>query len=356
MAPKYQMVADTLRADILDGVYQKRMLLPTEQLLCQQFQVSRQTVRQALALLASEGLIERRQGSGSHIRDLSKPAPLPRRSIAVITTYISDYIFPSILREVENVLSDHNSAPLLFATQNQVSNERKVLNTLLDLSPLDGILVEGTKTGLPNPNLDLYRRLIDRGVPLVFMNGNYPELTGSLSVLDDNYGGGEMLVQYLHQRGHRHIAGIFKTDDIQGHQRYAGYADALRSLDLPFEDQQVLWYSTEAKESLFSDGAGLRFLERLAANYTAVVCYNDEIASRLVAQLVKQGVSIPGDLAVVSFDNSQYSEMTTPRITSLSHGTHNVGRMAAELLMGLFAGEPCQSQLAPWTLVQKESS
>ena len=37
MAPKYQMVADSLRTDILDGVYQKRMLLPTEQLLCQQF-------------------------------------------------------------------------------------------------------------------------------------------------------------------------------------------------------------------------------------------------------------------------------------------------------------------------------
>ena len=227
MAPKYQMVADSLRTDILDGVYQKRMLLPTEQLLCQQFQVSRQTVRQALALLVSEGLIERRQGSGSHIRDRSKPAPMPHRSIAVITTYISDYIFPSILREVENVLSDHNSAPLLFATQNQVSNERKVLNTLLDLTSLDGVLVEGTKTGLPNPNLDLYRRLIDRGVPLVFMNGNYPELTDSLSVLDDNAAGGRMLVDYLHQKGHQRIAGIFKNDDIQGHQRYAGYAAAM---------------------------------------------------------------------------------------------------------------------------------
>lgn len=356
MAPKYQMVADTLRSDILDGMYQKRMLLPTEQLLCQQFQVSRQTVRQALALLASEGLIERRQGSGSHIRDLLKPAPMPRRSIAVITTYISDYIFPSILREVENVLSDHNSAPLLFATQNQVSNERKVLNTLLELSPLDGVLVEGTKTGLPNPNLDLYRRLIDQKVPLVFMNGNYPELTDSLSVLDDNYGGGNLLVHYLHQRGHQRIAGIFKNDDIQGHQRYAGYADALRTLDLPFEDQQVLWYSTEAKESLFLDGVGVKYLEQTLAGYTAVVCYNDEIASRLVAQLSKRGVSIPEDLAVVSFDNSQYSEMTTPRITSLSHGSHNVGRMAAELLMHLFEGKPCQSQLAPWTLVQKESS
>ena len=356
MAPKYQMVADALRADILDGVYQKRMLLPTEQLLCQQFQVSRQTVRQALSLLASEGLIERRQGSGSHIRDLSKPAPVPRRSIAVITTYISDYIFPSILREVENVLSDHNSAPLLFATQNQVSTERTVRTARLDLSPLDGILVEGTKTGLPNPNLDLYRRLIDRRVPLVFMNGNYPELTDSLSVLDDNYGGGELLVHYLNQRGHQRIAGIFKNDDIQGHQRYAGYADALRTLELPFEDQQVLWYSTESKETLFSDGTSLKYLEQTLSGYTAVVCYNDEIASRLIAQLLKRGISVPKDLAVVSFDNSQYSEMTIPRITSLSHGSHNVGRMAAELLMRLFQGEPCHSQLAPWTLVQKESS
>lgn len=250
---------------------------------------------------------------------------MPHRSIAVITTYISDYIFPSILREVENVLSDHNSAPLLFATQNQVSNERKVLNTLLDLTSLDGVLVEGTKTGLPNPNLDLYRRLIDRGVPLVFMNGNYPELTDSLSVLDDNATGGRMLVDYLHQKGHQRIAGIFKNDDIQGHQRYAGYADALRTLGLPFEDQQVFWYSTEAKESLFLDGTGVKYLEQILPGYTAVVCYNDEIASRLVAQLVKRGISIPEDMAVVSFDNSQYSEMTTPRITSLSHGTHNVG-------------------------------
>ena len=165
-----------------------------------------------------------------------------------------------------------------------------------------------------------------------------------------------MLVDYLHQKGHQRIAGIFKNDDIQGHQRYAGYADALRTLGLPFEDQQVFWYSTEAKESLFLDGTGVKYLEQILPGYTAVVCYNDEIASRLVAQLVKRGISIPEDMAVVSFDNSQYSEMTTPRITSLSHGTHNVGRMAAELLMHLFEGVPCQSQVAPWTLVQKESS
>ena len=83
----------------------------------------------------------------------------------MVTTYISDYIFPSILREVENVLSQNNSAPCCSPPKTQVSNERKVLQTLLGLEHLDGVLVEGTKTGLPNPNLDLYRKLMDRGIP-----------------------------------------------------------------------------------------------------------------------------------------------------------------------------------------------
>ena len=155
MNPKYQVLAETLRTGILSGKYQK--LLPTEQTLCGQFQVSRQTVRQALSVLEAERLIERRQGSGSFIREKQEAAPLPRRSIAVVTTYISDYIFPSILREIEAVCSENNSAPLLFATQNQFDNERKILLTLLGMEQLDGVLVEGTKTGLPNPNIRLYQ-------------------------------------------------------------------------------------------------------------------------------------------------------------------------------------------------------
>ena len=191
MAPKYQQIAGILRSDILGrGYIAKQMRLPTEQLLCQQFQVSRQTVRQALSVLASEGYIERRQGSGSHILDRSQGTAVPRKSIAVVTTYISNYIFPSILREIESVLARNSSAPTLYATQNQISNERRILQSLLDGRLPDGILVEGTKTGLPNPNLDLYRKLMDRGVPMVFLHGIYPELTGPLSVLDDNYGGG----------------------------------------------------------------------------------------------------------------------------------------------------------------------
>ena len=72
--------------------------------------------------------------------------------------------------------------------------------------------------------------------------------------------------------------------------------------------------------------------------------------------LTKLGLSVPGDVAVVSFDNSAYSEMSTPRVTSLSHAQYNVGRLAAEMLFRHLRGETCASALVPWALVEKESS
>ena len=356
MPPKYKIIADTLKNEIINDVYSDKMLLPTEQILCERFKASRQTIRQALSILVSDGLIERRQGSGSHICGLSSSNTKSLKVIAVVTTYISDYIFPSILREIENVLSANGCTPLLFATQNQVSNERKILKNLLSLDNLDGILVEGTKSGLPNPNIDLYKKLIKKQIPIVFLHSNYPELSECYSILDDNYSGGQILVNYLYNKGHRKIAGIFKNDDIQGHKRYAGYTDTLRDLDLVFDDNQVFWYNTEFKNKLISDNIGIESIISILNDCTAVICYNDEIASRVINHLIKKGVKIPQDISVVSFDNSHYSELSIPRITSLSHGIYNVGRMASKIMIKLINHEKTKSQLAPWTLIEKESS
>lgn len=355
MAPKYQSIANSLRQEIESGQYSSKQLLPTEQLLCQRFQISRQTVRRALSLLEEEGLIVRRQGSGSRVREQEEPAPPMQCTIAVVTTYISDYIFPGLLRGMESVLTANSSAPLLFATQNQIATERKTLQTLLAMRELDGVLVEGSKTALPSPNLDLYQKLMDRGVRLVFLNGTYPELSAVPSVLADNRGGGRMLVEHLHQRGHQNIAGIFKSDDMQGPQRYAGYVQTLRDLNLPLEDSQIFWYNTETRDSFLVEPFVDRILDSFAG-CSAIVCYNDEIAIRVVTQLKKRGAAVPEDMAVVSFDNSQYSELAPVRITSLSHGEQNLGELAASLMLRLLRGEACPSQVVPWQLVQKESS
>lgn len=357
MALKYKEIAAQLRRQIIDRQYPSGALLPTEHQLCSFYNASRQTIRTALQCLADEGLILRRQGSGSRVLNLQEIPLLPQRTIAIIITNITDYIFPSVLREAEAVLSANNCAALLYATSNQVSQERRILLDLLSQKKIDGLLVEGTKTALPNPNLDLYRKFQARNIPLVFFHGGYQNLEGSVSILDDNYNGGRQLVEYLLGKGHTRIAGLFKNDDLQGHQRYAGFIDAQRDLNLPLDDQKIFWYSTESKD-LMNPQSPLwdSQIAPILQGCTAVVCYNDQVANPLVEYLTSRNVHIPKQMAVVSFDNSFYSSLSSRRITSLSHGQQNVGRIAAETLMQLFEGRAVQSQTVPWVLIEKESS
>ena len=357
LALKYKEIAAALKQQILDGVYPPGSLLPTEQQLCSIHDASRQTIRTALQALAEEGLISRRQGSGSRVSALQDFSLQPQRTIAIITTNITDYIFPWVLRAAESVLSSNNCATLLYATSNQISQERRILQDLLLQKKIDGILVEGTKTALPNPNLDLYRKLQARKIPLVFFHGGYRDLEGSVSVLDDNYNGGRQLVEYLAGRGHTRIAGLFKNDDLQGHQRYAGFIDALRDLNLPMDDQKIFWYSTENKDIMNPQSS--LWDTRIASTLhgcSAVVCYNDQVANTLLEYLVSRKIQIPDQMAVVSFDNSFYSSLSSRRITSLSHGDYNVGQIAAETLIQLLDGKSVQSQVVPWVLIEKESS
>lgn len=356
MSTKYQAVADALRAHIQAGKYAGATVLPSEFAIAQEYQVSRQTVRQALSLLARDGLIETKRGSGSHILRAAAPAAC-HHTIAVIVTYIGDYVFPSILREIEDVLSRQECTSSIFATQNRVSNERKILTRLLE-QPVDGILVEATKSALPNPNLDLYRQLTGKNIPLVFIHGYYSDLPESHFVLDANYDGGLMLSRYLADQGYTRIGGVFKSDDIQGHGRYAGYAAGLRERGLALKDQNVFWFNTETKNTMLNgDDSPIRtFFDNVLENVDSFVCYNDEIAYFFEQQLQKRGVSIPEDVALVSFDNSNYSGLAPVPITSLSHGTENTGRTAAQMILRLLRGEYCQSVQVPWEMIERQSS
>ena len=85
------------------------------------------------------------------------------------------------------------------------------------------------------------------------------------------------------------------------------------------------------------------------------MCYNDEVAIRVVSRLQKRGVRVPEDMAVVSFDNSQYSDLAPVHLTSLSHGSRNLGELAANLMLRLLRGEECRSETVPWQLVERES-
>lgn len=340
---KYKELSNKLRTDIQTGVYTEGQRLPSENELVEETGYSRQTIRQAMSLLEKEGLTSRIRGSGTYVRS-AVPKRAATHNIAVVTTYIGEYIFPAILHGIDEVLSEHGYTPMLSATRNRVDNERKILTEFLQ-KPIDGMIVEGTKTALPNPNIDLYTRFKELGIPVVFINGFYPDLKKPIYVVADDRAGGRKVCEELLRKGHRNIAGFFKSDDIQGHRRYAGYADALRSVDLPVSDDHVLWFTTENCEELLSS-LTMNTLE----NCTAAVCYNDEVAMKVLNVLQSKEISIPEQMELTSFDNSTLAQLSAVKFLSLANPKEQLGRMAAQKLLNILQYKEESPTVLPWKM------
>ena len=357
MPAKYKQLADMLRRDAGKIQEEGGSRLPTEMEIAASYSVSRQTVRSALKELEDEGLIERRQGSGSYIN----PARPVHGSdhIAVVTTFIDDYIFPSILHDAQRIFSDHGYSTLVYTTENSVGKENEILSELL-YREIDAILIEGSRTAYPTPNTSLFTGLRKRGIPVLFLHGKYSNLPGFPSVLDDNVGGGYQLGKYLIGKGHTRIAGIFKSDDSQGPERYYGVTSAMTDSQIRIDDSRFCWYDTEDRKDILSGdrlgGTKLsRFIDERLGDATALVCYNDEIAYAAIQHLLRRGRTIPDDIAVVSFDNSFYSQIGSVPITSLGHKAPRSGIAAAELLLKMLEGAGAESVLLRWELISRQS-
>ncbi len=345
---KYVTLANDLREGMLSGKYNAGQKLPSENELTRELGISRQTVRQAMLLLEREGLTERVRGSGTYVKQVNKRPK--SHNIAVITTYISDYIFPMVLNGIEKALASKQYASVVASTQNRVDNERRLLKEFLKKN-IDGFIIEGTKTALPNPNIDLYKEIDEMGLPVVFINGVYPELQHSVCVISDDRQGGYDACKLLIGKGHKKIAGIFKSDDAQGLGRYAGMAAAMIDSELCVHDDNVLWYTTVDQSKLIET-----FALDIVKDCTAVICYNDQVAVRLIELLRRNGVRVPQDMAVISFDNSTLSEIAAVKVTSLDYPKERLGRMAAEKLLNMLDGATETSCVMPWGFVEREST
>lgn len=348
MAAKYKWLAERLEQLINKNIQKGIHKMPTEQELCQKYHVSRQTVRSALSLLEQEGLIEKRQGSGSYITGRSSSPD--GNIIAVLISSDQDYTYPGILDAIDHTLNERGFSSRVFVTENCVHKEREILQQLLK-HPLRGIISEGCKTALPNPNLDLYRQLIKKGCQIVFINNYYTSLTDCVCIKYDDYYGSALLVQHLSAKGHRAIGGIFKSDDMQGIERYQGFAETMTSLSIPFSDFQIGWFNSRESDRLIQK-RDTRFLKEMIEDFlpscTAVICHNDLIAYYLIDELFLAGYHLPGDLTIAAFGNTYWSNTEKLPVINLSHKSREAGSIAAETIIKKLNGLPALSQEIRW--------
>ncbi|MEW9673926.1 GntR family transcriptional regulator [Ammoniphilus sp. 3BR4] len=332
---KYSVVKEGIKKWILEEKYKPHEKIASENELADIFAVSRQTVRQAIGELVNEGWLYREQGRGTFCARRHDPEVAGRKSekiIAVITTYISDYIFPSIIRGAESYLSEKGYSILLSSTNNSLESEMHCLQNILDRN-IDGLIVEPTKSGGFNPNLNYYFTLENNKIPYVMINAYYSELNPISLTMDDETGG-YLATEHLIRLGHKKIAGLFKTDDLQGINRMKGYVRAHREYHLPIEPEMILSYNTENKEfKLIQEAKQLMQGKGTPEKPTAFVCYNDEIALSLLDMARELGLHIPDDLSIVGYDDSTIA--TASELTTIQHPKARMGKDAAELILNM---------------------
>ena len=261
---KYLQLTALLRERILSGELKPGEKMSSENELAGEYGFSRQTVRHAPSLtilyaldgLEEEQLLVRRRGSGTYVIDNRRAALENRTRIAVVSTYVDSYIFPKTIQGIENDLFERGYSVQISFTNNQLERERIVLEDIISRDDAAGIIMEATKSGLPNPNLPLIETLMERGVPILFINSYYRQLQLPHVTLNDRLAA-ERAVEYLADAGHRKIGALMKFDDGQGHLRYEGYLNACRRLGIPAGDQGTMWLDTEGEKNFSDYRAGI---------------------------------------------------------------------------------------------------
>ena len=155
---KYIEIFEYYRDKILNGEMVYGEKLPTEQEIGELFSVSRHTVRQSILELEKQGYIYRERSKGAYVDKLEKSKKTKSKMIIVITTYVSEYIFPFLIKGIEEVLSKNGYDILLLSTNNEKQKEREQLKKLLEYDVV-GAIIEPTASALGNTNEDYYKEI-----------------------------------------------------------------------------------------------------------------------------------------------------------------------------------------------------
>ena len=333
---KYIEIFEFYRDKILNGEMKYSEKLPTEQEIGDMFSVSRHTVRQSILELEKQGYIYREKSKGAFVEKLVKEKRRNNKMIIVITTYLSEYIFPFLIKGIDEVLSKNGYDILLLSTNNDKEKESEQLKKLLEYDVV-GAIIEPTASALGNTNIEYYEAIARNNIPYLMINAAYDKNEQSYVAIDDEKGGYK-ICKYLIDLGHKKIAGLFKEDDIQGIERKNGYLKALEENNIEIDNTIIGRFKT-FEEEFYIDGFTRSLLSK-EDRPTAIFCYNDKVAMNVIKAARELGIRIPEDLSVVGYDNDEtISAALDCGITTISHPKEELGRKAAEMLLSLINGE-----------------
>ncbi len=190
----------------------------------------------------------------------------------------------------------------------------------------------------------------DNRVPMVFTD-SYSKMRQVTNVGIDDYKGGELAARHLIDMGHREIAFLGTSTERSTivRKRFFGMRDTLERAGL----------SLPAERQIFTEDfeAPVRALMQSDPRPTAFFVTADIDALRLINALRDMGFDIPRDLSVVGFDDLFFSELVTPRLTTVAQDIHRKAQIAVEVLLRHIQNEdiPAENIVLDVTLVARDS-
>jgi DNA-binding LacI/PurR family transcriptional regulator len=253
----------------------------------------------------------------------------------------SDPFFAGIVRGVSAELSDTDIQLVLVMAQ--TNGQRKRLERYLANGHVDGVLLVSLHGDDPLP-----AATVEAGVPAVLVGRPVQPL--GLSWADaDNRGGAQAAVSYLLAQGRRRVATITGPLDMSaGSDRLAGYTAALG------DREPLVAHGDFSEESGVAAMAAL--LEREPA-LDAVFAASDLMAAGALRALRAAGRRVPGDVAVIGFDDAITARQTDPELTTVRQPVLELGREVTRRLLAQLAGAPAgDSVVLPTELVTRDSA
>ncbi len=251
------------------------------------------------------------------------------RTVGVVVTTIADPFVAQVVQGIEATAHDH-SYTVILSSSGAVPEREIAAVEMLRSKRVDAVIVTSSRIGA------LYLEHLERiGVPIVLIN-NHNEQSGryTFTVTVDNCQGGYMAAEHLVQLGHRRIAYVTApADHSSDYDRMRGYREALNAAGIQLDPALIIPGNGQA------DG-GERALEALLMLDplpTGVFCYNDMTAIGLIHAAHRAGLAVPGDLAVVGFDDIPFASYFYPPLTTIAQPKIEMGQLAMKMALSLIA-------------------
>jgi LacI family transcriptional regulator len=269
-------------------------------------------------------------------------------TVGLITDDLKGVFTTPLMLGVEEAASAEGFSVFLCNSHGEAARERGHLQVLLD-KQVDGvILLSGYRVReRPGPALAL------GDLPVVYLY-QYTRDAAVPSVVPDDCQGAELGASHLIGLGRRRIAFINGPDHYEAaHRRLEGYRAALHCAGLAYDPALVRW-------GKWYESSGYRLARELMAQSAppdAIFCAADSLAVGALDALHQLGRDVPGDVAVVGFDDRSFAAHQRPPLTTVALPLYEMGKMAGELLLGAVRGRPAEPAIhrVPCRLIRRQS-